>query len=262
MIKVHVISDYYLNFVEFTTDTDETLPECDVVVIVGNMGQIKRVMIYVEALCNKYPDKQFILNIGRTEDGLHAKNNTELSDGLTNRQKISKFWPKNLHYSFQKPISLTINDQTIEVLCFHGFPYIIEDNIEDSVWKSTQWYKYATHGVTFEQSEFKHKDAADVYHGWFPKFSTVERCREDHDQEYNIVKEWLSDKNDATKILVTALGPKMDPCLAGIEYHMYPDISPDFWIASGTDAEERNNSFVLYGNPGRSESARKAVLII
>ena len=263
MIKVHVISDFYLPFIEFSTETDVSLPECDLVVIAGNMGQIKRVMVYVESLCRKYPDKQFIFNTGRTEDGLHQKNNTEMSDGLTNRQSLSNFWPKNLHYGFQKPISLTINDQKIEVLCFHGFPYIAEDNIDDSIWKSTQWYKYATHGVTYDQKEFKHKDAADIYHGWFPKFSTVERCREDHDLEYDIVKQWLNNApSDVTKILVTALFPKNDPCLEGIDYTMYPGINPDVWIASGRTLEDRTNNYVLYGNPGREQSAREAVLMI
>ena len=263
MIKIHTISDYYLGFTEFTTEVDETLPECDLVVVIGNMGLIKRSMMYVEYLCRKYPEKQFILSMGRTEDGLHRKNDDELTDGLANRQLISELWPKNLHYAHKKPIELTINGQKVEVLCFYGFPYIIEESVDNTLWKSTQWYKYAAHGVTFDQSEFKHKDAADVYHGWFPKFSTPERCREDHDKEYAIAQDWMAAKSDDTiKILVTALSPKNDPCLSGIEYIMYPGLRPDVWLSSGVKMEDRSENFILYGNPGRSESARNNVLIV
>ena len=263
MIKIHTISDYYLRFTEFTTDVDETLPECDLVIIVGNMGYIKRSMIYAEYLCRKYPEKQFVISVGRTENGLHQKNDTEITDGLTNRQMISELWPKNLHHAFKKPIKLVINDQKIEVLCFYGFPHITEETIDDSVWKSTQWYKYASHGVTFDQKEFKHKDAADVYHGWFTKFSTPERCREDHDKEFEVVREWLSHKSeDTVQILVTALNPKNDPCLENISYSMYHGAQPDVWIAGGIKMEDRSDNFILYGNPGRDESARKSILII
>jgi hypothetical protein len=263
MITVHVISDYYMGIHEFTNSVDEDLPESDLVIVVGNMGQIKRSMLYVETLCKKYPSKQFIINVGRTEDGLHQKNDTELSDGLTTRQLISEFWPKNLHYSYRKPITLTINERKIDLLCLHGFPHIIEESVNDATWKSTSWYKYATHGVTFDQSEFKLKEAADVYHGWFSKFSTPERCREDHAIEHGIVNEWLHDKEaDTTKILVTALGPDADPCLTNIDYVMYPNSDPDIWIASGRPIENRTNHTMLYSNPGRSDSARKSVLII
>ena len=171
MINVHVISDYYLGFNEFTTTIDEDLPESDLVIVVGNMGLIKRSMLYVEHLCKKYPAKQFIINVGRTEDGLHQKNNTELSDGLTTRQMISEFWPSNLHYGHKKPIALTIKEQKLEILCLHGFPHIVDESVDVNKWKSTSWYKYATHGITVDQAEFKLKEAADIYHGWFPKFS-------------------------------------------------------------------------------------------
>lgn len=263
MIKLHVISDYYYGFNEFSSDTDMVLPDADLVIMVGNMGVIRRSMFYMETLCKKYPNTQFVINVGRTEDGLHQKNDTELTDGLTTRQMISEFWPKNLHYGFHKPIELTINDRKVELLCLHGYPHIIPDTVESTKWKSTNWYKYATHGITFDPNEFKHKDAADVYHGWFSKFSNVERCREDHKKEYEVVKNWLADNpNDITKILVTALCPKDDPCLSDIEYVMYPDVKPDVWVASGRTIEDRSENYVLYGNPGRSELARKSVLLI
>jgi hypothetical protein len=263
MINIHVISDLYLGFVEFTDAIDETLPNCQIVVIVGNIAQIKRTMLYVETLCKKYPDRQFVLNVGRVEDGLHQKNTTELSDGLTARQEISEFWPKNLHYAFQKPIILNINGKTLSIFCFHGFPHIMEDIIDSTRWKGTAWYKYATHGVTIDENEFKNKNAANIYHGWFPKFSTPERCRQDHYKEQELAKEWLSaaDENHI-KVLVTALHPKNDPCLSDIDYIMYPDISPDVWIASGVSGETRTNNTIIYGNPGRSKSARESVLTI
>lgn len=262
MIKAHVISDLLLGFIEFTDPVEETLPDCDLVFIVGNLGHIKRGMIYIEKLCAKYPNKQFIFNIGRTE-GTGQKNNTELVDGLLTRQKLSEFWPKNLRYAHQQPIKIELNGGKLDILCLHGYPYIIENSVDKQSWKSSSWYKYVSHGVTYDQNEFKPKDSSDVYHGWFPKVSNVERCREAHDTEYSIIKNWLSSRsNDERKILVTALSPLNDPCLPKLEYIMYPDINPDMWIVGGTSVDLETNHYRLYGNSGRGNLAREATFII
>lgn len=262
MIKAHILSDFYLGIIEPTDNVDETLPDCDLVFIAGNLGHIKREMIYVEKMCRKYPNKQFILNIGRTE-GTGQKNNTELVDGLTSRQLLSEFWPKNLHYAYQKPIKLTINEQTLDILCLHGYPNFIEKDISEKEWKSSSWWKYASHGVTFDQNEFRPTGTSDVYHGWFPKVSNVERCIESHALENAIVQDWLNNKESGgTKVLVTALNPIEDPCLPKLKYEMYPGANPDIWIAGGKQMTVETNSYRLYSNPGRAPSARESVFTI
>lgn len=260
MIKVHVISDLLFYYNEFADPIDETIPECDLVIIVGNLGYIRRSMLYTETLCKKYPNTQFIYNMGRTE-GTNQKNDTEIIDGLKTRQLLSPFWPKNLHYADKEPVKLTINDQEIEVLSLHGYPNVSESVQDDKVWKSHSWTRYVNHGVTNNQHDFKLPEAADVDHGHFWLWSTPERCREDHSKEDMLIKAWLDSKSDAIKILVTALSPIQDPCLPGVEYTMHSDITPDYWIFGGSKLNTiNNNGVVLYGNPGRGSDARGEVL--
>ena len=64
MIKVHVISDLFLGFNEFANPEDEVLPEVDLVILNGNIGHLKRGMLYAETLCRKYPETQFVYNLG------------------------------------------------------------------------------------------------------------------------------------------------------------------------------------------------------
>lgn len=262
MIKVHVISDLRLFYNEFADPIDETIPECDLAILVGNIGYMRRSMLYTETLCKKYPNTHFIYNMGRVE-GTNQKNETEMVDGLRTRQLLSSFWPKNLHYAYKEPITLTINDQPIEVLSLHGYPSVAESVENDEIWKSHNWYKYVSHGVTYNQNDFKLPGAANVDHGWFPICSTPALCREDHIKEDALIQDWLSIETGAVKVLVSALSPSEDPCLPGVEYVMHPNIKPDYWIFGGTKMNTvNNNGVVLYGNPGRGANPRGEILEI
>jgi hypothetical protein len=257
MIDLHVISDLALFMFEHTDPVDEVLPDCDLVIFAGNCGYVKRTMVYAEMLCNKYPDKQFIVNLGMKELPFQ-KNSTEIRDGLMVRHAHSELWPENLHFKYQKPIKLKIKDRELDILCMFGFPYIDENVQADEVWKSTEWYRYAYHGLTHNQNDFKPKGASDVNHGHFPIWSTPALCREYHDKELEIVKAWLGDGGADSKILITALSPIDDPCLSGIQYTMYSEIEPDHWIFGGSAIKTSK----LYGNPGKGAACRSEVLCI
>jgi len=261
MIDLHVISDLCLYMYEQTAPEDTVIPPCDLVIINGNCGYVKRTMIYAESMCKKYPDTTFILNLGMREV-IHQKNETEIQDGLIFRKSLSEHWPKNLLFS-NKPIKLTIKNQDINILCLRGYPKVAESVQDDATWRSTEWYRFTYHGITHNQNDFKPKAAADVYHGHFPIWSTPELCRRDHDKELSIINTWLGDTTDnETKVLVTTFSPLNDPCLGDIPYEMLPDISPNYWIVGGTKVNQKTNRGTIYGNPGRGESCRNDILSI
>ena len=250
MLKVHVISDLWLEDNEWADPVDEVLPDCDLVIFTGNCGSTKRTMIQIELLCKKYPEKQFIFNMGRREMA-HQKSYTQISDGLAVRQLHSELWPKNLHYRYKKPITLKIKDITLDILCLHGYPKIAESVIEDEIWKSTSWHRHFFHGLTHDQTVFKAPQAANVYHGHWPIWSTPELCRQDHDVELETISSWLAQPSEGYKVLVTALGPINDSSLENIEYTMYQGIQPDYWFVGGASIDTMIGKSHLHGNPGR-----------
>ena len=261
-MKIHLISDVNSAwFQEKPNHEDYELPDADIVIFTGNYSNfLRRTMDQVENIAKMYPEKLFIVNFGMKE--LTAqKSFTEIRDGINNRQLFYENWPKNLHFSYQKPLKLEINNKKVDVLCLYGFPHVEE--VDMNVWKSTEWYQYTFHGITHDQSYFKPKQAADVYHGHFWIWSTPELCREDHKKECEIISNWIAEKEEeSTQILVTALSPLKDPCLEGVDYTMYPDLHPDVWVFSGVPTTIHNNRIVLHGNPGSGTVARSVTLDI
>lgn len=261
-MKLHLISNVNSEwFQDKFGEEDYNLPDADVVIFTGNCTNfIRRTMNQVESVAMMYPEKQFIINLGMKE--LTAqKNFTEIRDGVNNRQMLYENWPKNLHFKYQKPLKLEVNDRKLDILCLYGFPNV--GNVDETVWKNTEWYQYTFHGITHDQSYFKPKAAADVYHGHFWIWSTPELCREDHEKECEIIRNWLAEKEEgSTQILVTALSPMNDPCLEGVEYNMYPDLHPDVWVFSGVSTTMPNNRTLLHGNPGTGSDVRSVTLTI
>ena len=257
MTKIHVISDleYWIN--EFADPIEGELPDCDLVIVNGNLGQFRRSMLYTEGMCQKYPNGTFIYNPGRRE-AARQKNRHELTAALTTRQKMSELWPKNLKYGFEKPIELNINNENFSILCMFGYPKITE-KVETSVWHNTQWYKEVNLGHRHDQAAYKPVGSADLYHGSYPLWTTPEMCSEEHDKEQVIVKEWMNTCPDK-KILITHLNPVNDPCLTGVNYQLYPDINHTeaCWISAGLVNDDALN----YSNAGRGESVRNRVLEI
>ena len=258
MLKVHLISDLWLEDIDWGNPEDEVLPDCDLVIINGNCGTTKRSMIYIELLCKKYPDKQFIFNMGR-RDMAFQKSYTQIPDGLTVRKTHSDLWPKNLHYSYKKPFTLTINNTTLDIFCLHGYPNVAEHVENDAVWKATTWQLHFFHGLTHDQTVFKAPQAANVYHGHWPIWSTPELCRQDHATELETISSWLEQPSDGHKVLITALSPINDSSLTNIEYTMYESIQPDYWFVGGATIETTIGKCHLHGNPGSGLTPRNTV---
>ena len=61
--KVHLIHDLNYGFNEPTEAADLELPDCDLVILNGNLAEHgKRSMLYAYELCEKYPNIQFVYN--------------------------------------------------------------------------------------------------------------------------------------------------------------------------------------------------------
>lgn len=258
MLKVHIISDLWLEDNEWADPEDEILPECDLVIVNGNCGIAKRTMLHIETLCKKYPEKQFIYNLGG-RDIAHQKSYTQIPDGLTGRQIHSDLWPKNLKYSYRKPFNLELKGIKLDVFCLHGYPKVDESVAVDEVWKASLWYRNFYHEITHDQTVFKAPEAANVYHGHWPIWSTPDLCRVDHDKELDIINAWLNQPSDGHKTLITTLSPFNDLTLPGIKYTMYENIQPDYWFVGGASLNTKIGKCSIHGNPGRGSLARSTV---
>lgn len=262
MIKAHVISDLNLGDNEWADSIDETMPECDIIFVSGNNGGFKRSVLLAETICKKYPDIQVVYLNGRREL-VRQKEKTIINDGLTTRKFYSELWPANLHFAFEKSFELTIKETKLDILCMHGYPYITDDNIDSDLWKSTSWYRYVNHGLTSDPEYNRPPGISTASRGEYPIWSTPSLCRKEHDREYEIIKKWDSNKAEGvTKILVTSVSPINDASLNGIEYTMYPNISPNHWVADGYTVDTECASYHLFGNPGRGLTARSRTFII
>lgn len=260
MIKIHVISDLDLGFNEFANPVDETLPACDLVVF--NSNPDKRNLLYIETLCKKYPEIQFLMNGAKPLLSMPTQA-PGLENQLTARQLISDHWPSNLHVSCSWPISITVNDQKLDVLCLYGTPKFSNPEVDISQSVFCKRHR-GSFGMTEDHSLFRPKNADDVYHGEFPILPTAKLSNYSHDIEEQFAKKWELTYNETSgkKLLVTHMSPLLEPMLDGFGYSIYTGIHLDggVWIT----AHKSWNKAVYLGarllsNPGRGAEARSRV---
>jgi len=263
--KIHVISDLNLGFNEFSTQ-DEILPDCDVVIINGNIGCLKRSMFFAETLCNKYPDIPFIFNLGELElyYRVGEKHKNELKNSLKLRKESYHGWPKNLYYS-DDPIRIDLkNGQPIDVLCVYGFPKIKKYTGD---WKNSHWHKHYVEDVVWldDPSSYPEKpqETSNVCHGELPIWASIEWINQMHEVEYKKIKTWELDAG-VKKILVTHINPYNDSRLKDISNSPYLiHLNKGVWITSNTQCNGVN--FLgsnLYSNPGSGTIARSTVFTV
>ena len=258
MIDLHVIGDVDYYQTEKIDPTEFVIPDVDLVIMTGNFSYVRKTFYFIEELTKRYPHTQFIVNLGILERVMQ-KYETQMRDGLYTRQKYYEHWPKNLHYRFEEPINLNIKGRNLDILCTLGFPHIDHTVKDDATWRNNKWYRFAYHGITHDQNQFKPKMASDVYHGWSPIWSTPELCRADHDREVEIISTWVAEKKeDSTQILVSALGPNCKEYLGEVPYKMYDTVRPDYWVAGGEGSTE---TYIL-SNSGRGSLARSKVFSV
>ncbi len=259
MANVHIISDLYLEYNESSKSEEIIPPEAELVVFNGNIGKhIKRGFLYIETLCNLYPEVQFVVNLGQRE--LYSaidKHIDEVSIGLELRRDNSPSWPKNLHYS-RNPMLINLRSGTqVDVLCTYGFPQIYA---YQGLWEDTIWHKNHCVKVVYGKDEIAHAKPAEtsnVLHGAIPIFATMQDINQLHDKEWKLVKKWEI-TNSVIKILVTHINPFKDTRCANMTVSPYNiHLERGYWITSNTLVE--NVNFLgakLYSNPGTGNIAR------
>lgn len=263
--KIHVISDLFLRFNESSV-SDEVIPDCDLVIINGNIGHPKRSMLYVETVCKKYPDTEFIYVLGETELRMSiTKSVDEVEQSLKIRRDNSQSWPKNLHYLDSPKLIPLKNQTTIDVLTVYGFPKI--HSIEGE-WKDTRWARYYVadyyHFLDKDPTGkwFKPLGTSSVDHGHIPIFSTIEWVNQQHELEQEKIANWLKDRTHK-KLLISHVNPYMDGRFTGQTQSSYDlDLTGVTWVTANTPCDINFLNARLFANPGRMNDKLEDELII
>lgn len=264
MIKIHVISDLFLGFNEFS-DQDENIPDVDLVILNGNLGMMKRGMLYAETLCKNHPDTQFVFNGGETEYHYTVpKIIGELDESMALRKFGNPTWPKNLHWSKTRQLITLRNNLQVDILCTYGYPNIVSSSI---AWEDTVWFKNYSMGILDDFPEHgdwaKPANASPVVHGYSPIFATKDWINEQHQKEYELVKKWEIEET-GLKILVTHINPYEDSRCQGQSVTPYKiHLKDGLWISSNTECD--GLLFLganLYSNPGRGSVPRGKIITV
>ncbi len=262
MIKVHVISDLDLGFNEFTDPIDETIPDVDLVIINGNIGNLKRSALYAETLCLKYPNIQFVWNLGELERywRITGKFTGETEENISFRKRTNPKWPKNLNWVSDDRMLITLGTgQTVDIFCTYGFPYIVDHTVD---WRDIYWYKHYVAGITYRVEEYleKPKETSNVSHGSMPVWASKEWINDNHIRVENLLRKWEADIT-GYKILVTHINPYNDPRFANQSVRPYRIHLLDMlWVTANTPVDNINYlGAKLISNPGRGSKARGKV---
>lgn len=266
MTKVHVISDLDLGFNEFTDKIDEFLPkDTDLVILNGNIGSLKRSMLYAESLANLYSNIPFIYNLGYLEKYhlFGEKFIGEIEESLEIRKIANSTWPKNLFFSQQNQIITCRNGFQIDIFTTFGFPYIHESNID---WNETFYYRNIIADRTYNHNDSRlilPKETSDVCHGNYPIWATIDWINTRHKLETDYMRNWENTKTHY-KILVTHLNPYNDTRNKGLTVSPHRiHLNEGLWVTSQNRIE--NLLFLgarLVANPGRGELPRSHVIEI
>lgn len=263
MSKLHVISDLFLGYNEESTVDEILNPEADLVIINGNIGHVKRGMLYAETLCRKYPNVQFVYNLGEHEKYTMAnKSVDELELNIEIRKKVNASWPKNLYWG-KEPKHITLRDgSTFDILCTYGFPKIWST---ECAWEDTLWHKrYIVDYIDDNGYPFKPEQTSNVSHGVVPVFATKNDINKLHDEETTIVRNWELTSKGPKKILVTHINPYKDKRLINQKVSPYLiHLDNEIWV--GSSIQMNGIKFLganLYANPGRGSDIRNRLIDI
>lgn len=268
-LTAHLISDLFLGYNEFS-DEDEHIPDVDLVFLNGNIGSLKRSMYFSEILCKKYPDTQFICNLGETElysYNIPTRSLQELREQCIKRQTYNDTWPKNLHYNYNDNMIIECRGgKKIDILTLYGFPKILTSSVP---WEETSWYRYYFKDLIYEdipvKNPFKPEDTSNVNHGVAIIPADLNFINELHEAEWKRAKKWEITNNGYYKILVTHINPVNDSRLSKQKYRPF-DIHLDStgtWLS--TNVEQTGIKFIggrLFSNPGRGIDKRNKVIPI
>lgn len=271
MFSVHVISDLNLGYNEHTPLADSCIPKkTDLVIINGNIGSVKRSMLYTFDLANKYPEVQFLYNLGELEKywKVVSKYKWELEDSMNTRMCASTDWPKNLHWKDPRKedgLLITLRTgQTINIFSTFGIPRIISHNVQ---WEETCWYRnFCSHAESVENLNKlvnPPEETRFVKQGSVPVWFTAEFMNSNFLETEAKIKKWeLSLENNHFGILVTHVSPWNDPRCVDCTVAPYRiHLNKGLWITSTTQVSGVNYlGAKLFSNPGRGSHCRSQIV--
>lgn len=263
MFKMHIISDLNLGFNESSDPVDETIPDVDLVILNGNLGLLKRSALYAETLAKKYPNIEFIWNLGETERyWVNLEKFTgEIVESIEFRVKNDSKFPKNLHFINDSNRLITLKTgQVIDVFCTYGFPKIIS---YEGDWENTHWFKNYIAEIQQDTIIFPYKpnETSHVQHGMLPIWATQVWINQYYERINLQLKRW---ENEITgyKILVTHINPYNDTRFKGQKVYPYSiHLNNMAWVTANTKVE--NIIFLganLISNPGRGLECRSKII--
>jgi len=271
MFNIHVISDLDYGYNEVTDPEDLILPEeADLVIFNGNIGRIKRVFLYMYELCDKYPDKQFVFNLGELEryHRILPKVPYEGEESLAIRMKNSNEWPKNLYWKDPRSTDELLiklrNNQTISVFATYGFPKL---HSYEGDWEDSYWYRNYCTAIKLkeelEQLEVKPKEYYDASYGQIPLWATPEWVNEQFKITDLSAKKWEENLKNFG-VFITHLNPYKDSRLTKMTISPYNiHLENLVWITSNTKVKNVNYlGAKLYSNPGRGKLARSEYITV
>lgn len=266
MFKVHVISDLNYGYNEAASPEDEEIPlDVDLVIINGNIGQVKRSALYACNLATQYPNIQFVYNWGEKERYWQAilKCEDEPEDSMSIRIANSRDWPKNLHWRDPRssdPLLITIQtSQIVSVFTTYGFPYIHSFTGD---WEDTFWYKnYLIETECTDYHEWSMKNQSGIYKGAELKWATKDWINKKFAEAEEKIKKWEVGLQNYG-ILVTHLNPFNDPHFKNCTVSPYKfHLDKGLWVTAREPVGNINYLGArLYSNPGRGKIARSNVI--
>jgi hypothetical protein len=269
MFKMHVISDLMYGFHEPTDPQDEVIPpDVDLVIFNGNLGSPKRSILYAYTMAKKYPDVQFVYNMGTSERywKILLKYEYECEDNLNVRINYGGDWLSNLHSKDPRTeggllIKLRTG-QIVDVFHAYGFPKI---HAIQGTWEDTFFYQ--DHAVRsklkdeFDEFSEKPKEFDYVTYGSVPVWATQKWVNEKFDEINSRLKRWEVGLKHYG-ILVTHLSPYKDTRFANCTVSPYEiHLADRIWITSHDRVKNVNYLGArLYSNPGRGSERRSEVI--
>jgi len=266
--KVHLIHDLNYGFNEPTEASDLELPDCDLVILNGNLAQSsKRSAYYSFELCSRYPNIQFVYNEGYQERYLGQLDKWEYEFENAMKLRVNQEqWPKNLHWKDPRsPDGLEIllqTGQTISVWPAFGFPNIVN---YDGDWEDTWFYCNICEGqipVYKLESDILPETDLKIF-GDIDKWATEEFIKQKYTEQHNMIRDWetkqLADKYYG--ILVTHISPYNDTRLEDISYTGYNiHLHNRIWATTHINKKVNYVGADLVSNPGRGSGPRGKVL--
>tara|TARA_R110002153_G_scaffold102796_1_gene239725 strand:- start:3251 stop:4060 length:810 start_codon:yes stop_codon:yes gene_type:complete len=263
--RIHLIHDLDYGFNEPTEPVDLELPDCDVVIMNGNLAEHgKRSMFYAYELCIKYPDIQFVYNEGYKERyrGVVDKCDYEYENSISTRLQHDG-WPSNLHWKDPRSpdaLEFTLQTgQTISVWPAFGFPDIIQ---YDCKWEDTWFYRNICEGqipVYKLDSDLLPETDIKIF-GDIDKWATEEFIKQKFIEQENMIRQWETSLQHYG-ILVTHLSPHKDPRLEGLSYKGYNiHLHNRVWATTAIKSKVNYVGAELESNPGRGSGPRGKVL--